>query len=154
MKQRCFWILSAKQILLSLLLSVLFLSLFSFFSFAGAPEKKVCFKDVCLRVQVVDTERSRERGLMFRKSLNENEGMLFVFDNEGMYNFWMKNTLIPLDIIWISQGKSVCFIKENAMPCMGACEMITPGSNARYVLEVASGFVNKHNIKIGSLLEF
>ena len=55
---------------------------------------------------------------MFRESLNENSGMLFIFPKEDFHNFWMKNTLIPLDIIWINSAKEIVFIENNAQPCL------------------------------------
>ena len=58
-----------------------------------------------------------KNGLMFRENMDSDRGMLFIFEKEGEYPFWMKNTLIPLDIIWINKDKEVVFISENAQPC-------------------------------------
>src|SRR3972149_157729 len=78
---------------------------------------QVCFNGQCLEVEVASTPKDRERGLMFRENLERNKGMLFIFENEGIYGFWIQNTLIPLDIIWINEDKEVVFIKNNALPC-------------------------------------
>lgn len=81
--------------------------------------------------------------------------MLFIFDSSGDYPFWMKNTLIPLDIIWISKDKKVVDIKENAKPCRSEmCETYSPKSDAKYVLEINGGLANKYKIKVGDALSF
>jgi len=114
----------------------------------------VCFEDPltginkgCFQVEVADNPVKRQRGLMFRTHLDKDKGMLFVFSQEGNYQFWMKNTLIPLDIIWINSNSQVAFIKENAEPCKGAnCPNINPHQNAKYVLEINGGLTKKFNI--------
>lgn len=118
------------------------------------PLKKICIKDLCIRAEVVATEKSRERGLMFRKSMRQDQGMLFVFEKEALYNFWMKNTRFPLDIIWIDSQKRIVDIYEYALPCKDVCKDISPKATALYVLEVNAGLVKKHKIKIGVSLIF
>lgn len=87
---------------------------------------------------------------MNREFLSGNEGMLFVFEAAGIYPFWMKNTLIPLDILWLNQNGEVVYIKEKAMPCSDSCEEIDPKVEAEYVLEINVGEVQKHNFQLGS----
>lgn len=84
---------------------------------------------------------------MFRKSLKENSGMLFVFATEGVYPFWMKNTLISLDIIWIDRNKTVTHIQRNTRPFSET--PINPGKKAKWVLEVPAGSVVKNRINLG-----
>ncbi|MFA6023079.1 MAG: DUF192 domain-containing protein [Candidatus Pacearchaeota archaeon] len=116
---------------------------------------KVCFKQRCFSVELAQTSVERERGLMFREKLNENSGMLFIFEDKGIYNFWMKNTLIALDIIWIDENKKVVYIKENALPCKESkCEIYKPNENTIYVLELNAGEVEKNNISIGDKINF
>lgn len=116
---------------------------------------KVCFKQQCFGVEIVKTVVERERGLMFRESLNSNSGMLFVFDRVGIYNFWMKNTLIPLDIIWIDENMNVVYLKENTVPCkVENCEIYIPEKEALYVLEINAGEAEKNMIKIGDEVRF
>lgn len=87
---------------------------------------------------------------MFRENLPQDEGMLFIFNEEGSYPFWMKNTLIPLDIIWIDENKEVVFISENSQPCKDDfCSNINPGRSAKYVLEVNGGIAKKIGLKTG-----
>jgi hypothetical protein len=80
--------------------------------------QKVCFNNYCFKVEIADTPEKRRAGLMHRVSLPENQGMLFVFEKPGIYGFWMKNTLIPLDIIWLDENFKVVYIKENVQPCL------------------------------------
>lgn len=111
----------------------------------------VCFKQACFDVEVVQTAIERQRGLMFRDSLDSNVGMLFVFEESSKYGFWMKNTLIPLDIIWIDENKTITDIKENVLPCESnqTCPIYSPSNNALYVLEINSGKVKENNLSVG-----
>ena len=100
-------------------------------------------------VEIADDNYERQQGLMFRKSLNENDGMIFIFENENYQSFWMKNTLIPLDIIFINTDLEIVDIK-NAVPCKAdPCDSYTSVKSAKYVIEVNAGFSAKNNIKIG-----
>lgn len=132
------------------------LMIISIFSLACAEEKirKVCFKNVCVSAETASTPEEKQRGLMFRKNLGELSGMFFVNQREGLYPFWMKNTLIPLDIIWISKDRLVVFIAKNAQPCLKICDAIKPTYPAQYILEVNAGFVEKYQIKVGQRLDF
>ena len=67
-----------------------------------SEQEKVCFQDNCFNVELVATPGERAKGLMFRRSLGYKQGMLFVFEDESIHSFWMKNTFIPLDIIWLN----------------------------------------------------
>jgi len=118
-------------------------------------ENKVCFNENCFYVEIAETSEEKSRGLMYRESLAENRGMLFIFNQEGPYSFWMKNTLIPLDIIWLNQDKEVVFIKKSVQPCPDEkCPSIKPDREAKYVLEINGGLSDKINLKIGDKLIF
>lgn len=92
---------------------------------------------------------------MFRKNLKPESGMLFIFETEGRYPFWMKNTLIPLDIIWMDARQKVVFISENNLPCGQAtsCPEIIPDQNALYVLEINVGKVKEIGLKTGDFMK-
>jgi len=121
---------------------------------ADKTPAKICFKEFCFDVEAADTPAKRAEGLMFRENLPENSGMLFVFENEGIYPFWMKNTLIYLDIIWIDKNGKIVFIKENAQPCKSEnCPEIMPPSAAKYVLEINAGQVEKLNFTLGQKIK-
>ncbi len=116
----------------------------------GGP--KVCFEEDCFYVEIVDEEKERTQGLMFRESMAEDKGMLFIFDSEGIYPFWMKNTILPLDIIWINSENEVVFIKRNAEPHNTI--PINPESSALYVLELNAGISKEIDLNIGSKASF
>jgi uncharacterized membrane protein (UPF0127 family) len=120
----------------------------------NAAVKKVRIKNVRILAEIVDSDLERQRGLMFRDNLADNQGMLFIFDREARYNFWMKNMLIPLDLIWISRDKIIVDITKNALPCGRECRDISPVVKAKYVLEVNSGFAEKNQIAIGDKVNF
>lgn len=131
-----------------------FIGIVIFFSFlminSGVKSNKVCFERKCFYVETANTPEERATGLMFRKDLDKDKGMLFIFEEPGKYGFWMKNTLIPLDIIWINSEGIVVFIKSNAIPCgVGVCDSIYPKEIASYVLELNSGEVDNQNIRVG-----
>jgi uncharacterized membrane protein (UPF0127 family) len=111
---------------------------------------QVCTNNVCFSVEIPVTQYQMEYGLMNRSHLDSNKGMLFIFEKEGNYSFWMKNTLIPLDIIWINSSQNVVYIKKNAQPCTpDYCPSIVPRKNAKYVLEINGGLSDKYEIKVG-----
>jgi len=112
-------------------------------------------RSVIINAEIADTEEKRERGLMFRKSLGKNDGMLFVFDDERHVTFWMKNTLIPLDIIFISSNGTINEIKENVQPCLAElCELYPSTYPVKYVLEVNANFTRINGISIGDRIRF
>lgn len=114
---------------------------------------KVCINGDCFIVEVVDTPQSREVGLMHREQLGKNKGMFFVFENEGNYPFWMKNTLIPLDMIWIDSSGKVVDIKE-ADPCEAdPCQVYYHVGSAKYVLEINKGLSAELGINVGDIIE-
>jgi len=106
-----------------------------------------------LKVDLVLTQKTQEKGLSGREKLKEDEGMLFVFDYMGQYSFWMKDMNFPIDIIWISDDFKVVYIKKNATP-ESYPETFTPEQNAKYVLEVLAQFSEKNNLKVGDKVEF
>ena len=114
------------------------------------PTAQVCFHDRCFTVEVMDTQEARSRGLQDRTSLPSDQGMLFVFPTEDIFNFWMKDTSIVLDMIWISEGHAVVDIKTDVQPCtQEPCPIYVPSGKARYVLEVNANFAQTHGLKVG-----
>ncbi len=116
---------------------------------------KVCFKNKCFDVEIANTPEEKRIGLMNRKYLNPSSGMLFTFEKEGIYNSWMKNTLIPLDIIWFNKDNEIIFIKENAQPCKTEqCETFGPEKKALYILEINGGLIEGTGVEVGDEVEF
>jgi len=102
-----------------------------------------------INVEIADNFEERAKGLMFREFLDENAGMLFIFEQEDYLSFWMKNTLIPLDMIFISEDFEIVDIKH-ATPCkQDPCVSYKTISPAKYVLEVNGNFTLRNNIEIG-----
>jgi uncharacterized membrane protein (UPF0127 family) len=103
-------------------------------------------------VEIADTDATRERGLMFRKSLPEGKGMLFDFKSEQPVNFWMKNTYIPLDMLFIREDGRILRIAENTKPL--STEIIPSGGPVRAVLEVIGGTARKLGIAPGDRVAY
>jgi uncharacterized membrane protein (UPF0127 family) len=122
----------------------------------AANEPRVTFPngDV-IAVEIAADPDLRAQGLMYRDHLRPSSGMLFFFPVDGEYGFWMKNTIIPLDMIWIDAERKIVHIKSNVLPCRAdPCPSYDPGVTARYVLEVAGGEAAKRGWKVGDVLRF
>lgn len=105
-----------------------------------------------LDIEIADKGYDRAKGLMDRSSMKENRGMLFVFPEADKQSFWMKNTIIPLDILYITDEFTVESIQENTKPFD---ENSYPSKGlAKYVLEVNAGFCATHNIHVESKIAF
>lgn len=107
--------------------------------------------DFAFNIEVVDTEAGRERGLMFRKSLAPDAGMLFDFLTPQMVAFWMKNTLIPLDMVFIAADGTVETVHANAVP--SDLTPIPSGAPVRFVLEIAGGRAAAIDLAPGDKME-
>ena len=114
---------------------------------------KISGKDiVTLNVEFAETNYERETGLMHRTSMKENEAMLFIFSSEFPRKFFMKNTYIPLDIIYLDANKKIVSFQENAIPMD---ETGLPSEiPAMYVLEVNAGLADKWLLEIGDMITF
>jgi uncharacterized membrane protein (UPF0127 family) len=121
-----------------------------------SPRGEVIFPDKTrVAVEIARTPETRARGLMFREKMAVNEGMVFIFEDEGFYPFWMKNTLIPLDMIWVDPKLRVVHVAHSVPPCKAdPCPSYPPSGNALYVVEVVSGFARQHGVKAGDQLVF
>lgn len=112
-----------------------------------SPDKRVAVK-----VEVRDTTEGRTQGLMHRKHLREGHGMIFVFPFPMQQKFWMKNTHIPLDMVFITPERRVLGVSENATP-LSENQFYVPGESM-YVLEVPAGFARRYGISKGTMVEF
>ena len=120
---------------------------------ANEDYREVCFPDVCIDAEIADSLPKIRTGLMHRESLDEDKGMIFIFEKEEIYPFWMKNTLIPLDMIWVNFDKEIVYI-EHAVPCEAdPCISYNPDVAALYVIEVNAGFTEKYGIELGDIIE-
>jgi uncharacterized membrane protein (UPF0127 family) len=105
-----------------------------------------------VKVEVAATSDARELGLMYRNHLDENAGMIFVFPSPSATHFWMKNTIIPLDMFFADSSGKVLGLVANAQPYSEA--MLGGFDGTRYVLEVNAGYGAKHHVAAGDRLEF
>ena len=117
---------------------------------------RITFKDgFAVKVEVAADDDMRAQGLMYRDHMADDRGMIFLFPQSGEYAFWMKNTIIPLDMIWIDEGKKVVHVAHDVPLCQAdPCPNYPPGANAKYVLEVAAGVAAKHHVADGDVLRF
>jgi len=113
---------------------------------------------ITIEAEIADTPIKRATGLMYRERLDKDHGMLFVFGQPSPWTFWMKNTKIALDLIWLDAKKRVVHIERQVPICTktdDSCPQYPPNSaDAIYVLEIAGGTVERYKIEKGSKLEF
>ncbi|HET7479874.1 MAG TPA: DUF192 domain-containing protein [Rubrobacteraceae bacterium] len=107
---------------------------------------------VKIRVEIADTPAEQEKGLMFRKSLGKDRGMLFVFPDEQVRSFWMKNTLIPLSIAYIDSDGRIIDLQEMKALDDQPPHYVSAGP-ARYALEANKGYFEEHGVKVGARAE-
>ena len=119
------------------------------------PIGKITFLDAPLapplETELMLTEPRRERGLMFRREMPDAHGMLFVFDEPDVHSFWMKNTCLSLDMLFVAEDGFITGILEN-VPTMNEAGRSVP-CKVKYVLEVNAGFTRKHGVKAGQRLK-
>jgi hypothetical protein len=109
-------------------------------------------REIPVKVEIAATPPTRQRGLMFRQSLPEEEGMLFLFPASEQLSFWMKNTYLPLDMIFIKSDMTVLGVVEGAIPLTEESRAV-PGES-QYVLEVNATFARRHGIGPGTQVRF
>ncbi len=115
------------------------------------PVTVLSVNGVEITAEVADTPDTREKGLMFRKELDEKSGMLFVFEKERQVSFWMKNTYIPLSVAFINKKgviKEIHHLQPESLNPVGSSYSV------KYALEVNQGFFEKYHIRIGDQIEF
>ena len=127
--------------------------LVSFYTFSNEKiDVSIYNKNITFNVEVAKTIEERRIGLMYRKKLLNNEGMLFIFPREKIIQLWMKNTYIPLDVIFISENKVIVDIKKNMEKLSET--IVKSKVKSRYALEFNAGLINKLNIEIGDKVLF
>jgi len=108
--------------------------------------------DSSFNVDFAITPAEKAKGLMYRSSIPDDYGMLFIFDENAPRSFWMKNTLIPLDMIFVGSDMKVVEIKAAVPPCESDPCPSYVSLPAKYVFEINSGLAEKNNIKVGSVM--
>ena len=111
--------------------------------------------EVVIEVEIASSDVLRAQGLMFRESLQPGHGMLFLFREADVHLFWMKNTVIPLDMIWLDEERIVVHIESDVPPCTGdPCPNYGPEEPTHSVLEIGGGEAVRNGLEIGDRLEF
>ena len=127
--------------------------LVSFYTFSNEKiDVSIYNKNITFNVEVAKTIEERRIGLMYRKKLLNNEGMLFIFPHEKIIQLWMKNTYVPLDVIFISKKKVIVDIKKSMEKLSET--IIKSKVKSKYALEFNAGLVNKLDIEIGDKVLF
>jgi uncharacterized membrane protein (UPF0127 family) len=109
-------------------------------------------RELVVPVEIADTPAKRELGLQYRRDLPPDRGMIFLFPGESQLSFWMKNTPLPLDMIFIGKDRRIVGIVEHAAP-FSLDPRSVPGPS-QFVLEVNGGFAKRHGIKAGDTVRF
>lgn len=119
-----------------------------------AQDPYVVLKGERFTVELAKTSEEQALGLMFRESLADDHGMLFLFPGEAMRSFWMKNTRIPLDIFYFDSNLRLVSVAENAQPCRSQrCPPYPSAAPAMYVLELRAGMAADLGVRNGDALE-
>jgi hypothetical protein len=146
------------KLLAALLLCIIVGTLYGGYILLRPPSSntvQVEFGGVTLTVEVAKSTADQEKGLSDRDSMANDHGMLFVFDSEANWGFWMKGMRFSLDIIWFDSQRHVVYMEQGLAPCTPqACPIYTPSVKAMYVLEVNAGFVQNHSIVLGDTFQF
>lgn len=122
---------------------------------SAAPPRAFLPDGFALRLELAVTPEEVAQGLMFRPSLPEDHGMLFLFEVERVPSFWMKHTMIPLDLLFLDSGGAIVDIVENAQPCAAEpCPQYVPSRAVSAVLEVAAGTAARHGLAVGDTIAF
>lgn len=103
-------------------------------------------------IEIADDDLTRAQGLMWRRSMEENQGMLFMMQTEEQQSFWMRNTYLSLDIIFVNEQLQIVTIRPNTKP--QSLDPVTSDQAARYVVEVNAGFCQRHGIREGDRIAF
>ncbi len=141
---------------------ILFCSLFVFmlvlFSsvVCGKEFVKVFFPDgTAITAELAVTDVERQRGLMYREKINADQGMLFIFEEESIKSFWMKNMKFSIDIIWLDREKRIIHIERRVPPCPEEpCPTYSSRFTIMYVLEIKAGSADKNRLKLYDRLGF
>lgn len=151
----------AKKLLVFALLMALLLLIFAYKTHSNRTalkqEASIKVGQTEINIEIADTDSEKAKGLSGKPFLGENEGMLFIFPTKSQPSFWMKDMLIPLDMIWITDGK-ITYIHENVPTPMpeqtnANLPLYRPPEPINYVLEVNAGFAQKHGVKAGDSID-
>ncbi len=122
---------------------------------ASGPGRAQLPSGAVYRLELAKTPEEQAQGLMYRESLPEKTAMLFLFSDSGVHKFWMKNTMIPLDMIWMDAAGKVLFVSADTPPCKAdPCPNYGSDAPASSVLEIAGGMAAKEKVAPGTIILF
>lgn len=114
-----------------------------------------CSSSSSVTAELAVTDEERQLGLMFRTEIYPDQGMLFIFEEEGYHSFWMKNMNFALDILWLDKDKKVIHLESHVPPCQKTpCPSYAPLLPAFYVLELKAGSIEKKGLELYDRLDF
>lgn len=145
-----------RKIIIGLVVLILLATISAgYFLFRSPNSVRIRIAGDVLYVELATTPAQLAKGLSGRDSLPADHGMLFVFETEDYWSFWMHEMRFPLDIIWFNSGKQAVFLEQDLQPCGNdTCPTFSPTVRAMYVLEVNAGFVAAHQISPGDTFTF
>lgn len=124
--------------------------------FPNYKKTTISINGINVTMAIASTDEQRIRGLSGIEKMNENEGMLFLFDKSSKQGFWMNKMNFPIDIIWLDSNNKVVHIEKQLEPCklFLACPVYNPEVDSLYVIELRSGFADDHSIKNDMIINF
>ncbi len=124
--------------------------------FSNYKKTTISINGINVTMAIASTDEQRIRGLSGIEKMNENEGMLFLFDKPSKQGFWMNKMNFPIDIIWLDSNNKVVHIEKQLEPCklFLACPVYNPEVDSLYVIELRSGFADDHSIKNDMIINF
>lgn len=127
----------------------------SYLVFQPRNTVRITIDGVTLSVDLATTPAEQQKGLSDRSSMASDHGMLFIFQSEDYWSFWMYEMKFPLDMIWFNSSRQAVFFEQDLPPCNPTvCPVFTPPAKAMYVLEVNAGFIAAHRVSLGDMFTF
>lgn len=140
---------SLRDFFAALTLTIVYVNLFTGCN-AQAKENKACFKNTCYVVELAISDEEKMKGLQNRDHLDKDKGMLFVLKGDVPQKFWMKKTLVTLDILWLDYDGKIIYIEHAAVPCeQDPCPTYGPAQAAFYALEINGGQAAAQDMRVG-----
>jgi uncharacterized membrane protein (UPF0127 family) len=159
LKMKLEWLLklrnfhNLKKLLFSF--SLIFIFSLAICSYAREFIKVFLPNGVSITAELAVSDEERQQGLMYREKIDSDQGMLFVFEQEDKYSFWMKNMKFSIDMIWLDRDKRIVHIERKVPPCKSdPCPSYSPLIPALYVLELKAGSADENHLKLYDKLEF
>jgi uncharacterized membrane protein (UPF0127 family) len=150
------WGLSLKRAVIAVAVIIIILAVsVGYFVFQQRTSNRISIDGVVINVDLATTPAEQQQGLSGRDSMAPDHGMLFAFQSEDYWSFWMIEMKFPLDMIWFNSSRQAVFFEQNLPPCGPTfCQVFTPPVKAMYVLEVNAGFIATHQISLGDKFNF